>query len=95
MIKSMDFCADTAVNTMRYSVRKLVEGPKAPSLHKACLMSKGLTEFEAIQLLNNPPRKILDLYVVIEKMEERIAEKDITEILHLLSPYSRNISSNG
>lgn len=90
MIKQINTCSDTAVNTMKYAVQKIIEGHKAPNIHKEWLISKGLTEFEAVHLLNNPPRKILDLYVIIEELEERLTENEMIEILSILSPYTRN-----
>lgn len=77
----------TEIETIKYVIQSVVNRPHAPTSLKKNLLDFGLTEFEAVQLLNNPPAKVLDLYVIVEELEERISEKEIGEIIGLLSPY--------
>ncbi|KAI5191779.1 hypothetical protein NEMIN01_1670 [Nematocida minor] len=78
----------TQMETMKYVVQSVINRPHAPVKLKEKLLAFGVTEFEAVQLLNNPPKKILDLYIIVEELEERLSEESIGEILALLSPYA-------
>lgn len=72
------------IETMRYAVQSLAGKPHAPAALKSPLLALKLTEFEAVQLLNAPPKTMLDLYVVVEELEERLSEPEIAAILSLL-----------
>lgn len=50
---------------------------------KQALVDVGLTEFEAIQLLDYNPKSFLCLQLIIEEMEERFLEQDLLKILSL------------
>lgn len=50
---------------------------------KAQLLEKGLFEFEIYQLLDNPPKTLLCLQLVVEEMEERYTEEELNNILSL------------
>lgn len=50
---------------------------------KQTLMQMGLTEFEAIQIIDSNPRSLLCLQLVIEEMESRFSEEDLLGILDL------------
>lgn len=78
----------TQIKTMKYVVQTIISKPYAPVKFKEKLLSFGITEFEAVQLLNSPPKKILDLYVIVEELEERLTDENIAEILSLLCPYT-------
>lgn len=78
----------TAVETMRYALLNMCSRPAAPLRLKQTLLGKGLTEPEAVQLLNFPPRKLIDIYVVVQDLDERLAESEIDQMLELLQPYS-------
>jgi len=78
----------TQIETMRYAVQLLTSRPRAPLALKERLLRAGLKEFEAVQVLNAPPKKMLDLYVIVEEMEERLAERETEEILEILKPYT-------
>ncbi|KAH9385411.1 uncharacterized protein NEMAJ01_0307 [Nematocida major] len=78
----------TQAQTMKYAVHSVVNRPSAPAELKEKLTSFGITEFEAVQLLNAPPKKVLDLYVVVEELEERLTEEAVGEILSILSSYA-------
>lgn len=78
----------TGIETIRYVIQSVLCKPHAPLSLKEKLLGFGITEFEAVQLLNNPPMKILDLYVIVEELEERLSEKEIGEILYILSSYA-------
>ncbi|KAI5165078.1 hypothetical protein NEIRO03_0112 [Nematocida sp. AWRm78] len=78
----------TEIETMKYTVQSIINKPHAPLALKEKLLGYGITEFEAVQLINTPPRKILDLYVIVEELEERLTEENIGEIIALLSPYA-------
>ncbi|KAI5170581.1 hypothetical protein NEFER03_0040 [Nematocida sp. LUAm3] len=71
---------DTQIETMRYAVTSVVSNAYSHK-EKKQLMDMGLLEFEAIQLLDAPPKKIIDIYVVVEMLEERFSEKQIEELL--------------
>ncbi|EHY65277.1 hypothetical protein NERG_01723 [Nematocida ausubeli] len=78
----------TEIETMKYAVKSVISALHAPVELKEKLLSFGITEFEAVQLLNAPPKKILDLYVIVEELEERLTEESIGEIIALLLPYA-------
>jgi hypothetical protein len=50
---------------------------------KKKLLAARLTEFEAIQLIDNAPKNLLCLQLVIEEMEERFSEGELKGILSL------------
>ncbi|AFM98325.1 RNA pol Rpb4 domain-containing protein [Encephalitozoon hellem ATCC 50504] len=52
---------------------------------KQALTEMGLTEFEAIQLLDFNPKSIVCLQLVIEDMEERFTEDALIGILDLFN----------
>lgn len=52
---------------------------------KQALINIGLTEFEAIQLLDFNPKSIVCLQLVIEDMEERFTEEALLRILDLFN----------
>lgn len=59
-----------------------VDGTRALEI-KETLLGIGLTEFEAIQLIDCSPRSFLCLQLVIEEMEDRFSDEDLTKILGL------------
>lgn len=75
---------DTQIETMRYAVTSVI-GNMCSHKEKKKLMEMGLLEFEVIQLLNAPPKKIIDIYVVVQMLEERFSEKQIEELLLFFS----------
>lgn len=87
MLKEVQACENTGVETMKYAVQTAIEGVKVPCSLKQTLIEKELTEFEAVQLINNPPRNVLDLYVFVEEMEERLLDSTVEQTLELFSPY--------
>lgn len=50
---------------------------------KKALMEIGLTEFEAIQVIDCSPKTFLCLQLVVEEMEERFSEEELLEVLDL------------
>lgn len=78
----------TVIETMRYALLNICHQPGAPLHLKQILQNKGLTEFETIQLLNYPPKKLIDIYVVVQDLDDRLSETEIDELLALLQPYS-------
>ncbi|KAI5180947.1 DNA-directed RNA polymerase III subunit RPC9 [Nematocida sp. AWRm80] len=78
----------TQLETVKYKVLSLLDKRHAPVALKKDLINLGLTEFEAIQILNTPPKKILDLYVIVEELEERLTEEKIEKVLKLMEPYT-------
>ncbi|KAM0686556.1 hypothetical protein COBT_002219 [Conglomerata obtusa] len=49
------------------------------------LIEKGLTQFEAYQLVDIQPKTLLCLQLIIEEMEERYSEVQLQEILSLFN----------
>ncbi|KAI5190480.1 hypothetical protein NECID01_0986 [Nematocida sp. AWRm77] len=85
MKKHSPLTSCSQIETMRYTVQSLAGKPSMPSSLKEKLLGFNLTPFEAIQLINTPPKTTLDVYVIVEELEERFTEKDIEKILALLS----------
>ncbi|KAI5185229.1 hypothetical protein NEHOM01_0687 [Nematocida homosporus] len=77
----------TQIETMRYAVQSVLSVPFAPVSMKDRLVRFGISEFEAFQLINHPPAKILDLYVVVEELEERLSTEVVEEIIKMFSAY--------
>jgi hypothetical protein len=60
-----------------------------PGLKRRLLAAK-LAEFEAIQLIDSPPKNILCLQLVIEEMEERFSEEELNGMLELFRQALQN-----
>lgn len=82
LVRKIPRTTSTPVETMRYMVQTYIGTP--PSCRpKEDLRGMGLTEFEAVQLVNICPRTVLDVHVVVEEMEERLDESQVCKILSL------------
>ncbi|OAG31678.1 hypothetical protein NEDG_00153 [Nematocida displodere] len=88
LAKHIPVTANTEIETMRYAVHSLATKPHAPASLKPELLELGITDFEAVQLINRPPKKLVDLYVVVEEIEERLGEAELEAVLKKLSPFA-------
>ncbi|EPR79128.1 RNA polymerase III subunit C17 [Spraguea lophii 42_110] len=70
---------NTILETMRYSVNLYCSEPS----NIVDLEKYNLYPLEKFQLLNNNPKSLLCLQLIIEEMEERFTEEELEEILNL------------
>lgn len=79
---------ETMIETIKYTVASYGAHPRAAGAEnipaiRAKMKALGITEFEATQLLDICPATVLDVYVVVERLEERIEEEGVEELLRL------------
>lgn len=86
ILANTDIKGEENIETIKYTMddycKDCIDLSKCEYI-KEQLISKGLLEFEIYQLLDNPPKTLLCLQLVVEEMEERYSEEELNDILAL------------
>ena len=80
------------LNTLDFEILKYLKDNTTQKRESICQFLKeiqtlDLNRLEQLQLINNKPKSLVELSVLIEELDDRFSEKDSNNLLELVNKY--------